>query len=141
MRVPSRITKYYKFASEPQISTFGQLGRQGSRRVLAPLIRMIINWNLVAHCFRNSFLRKLTFTMLIFEIFDFPSIYPSEITPIHIFSLYFMFWWCFTSFLMILEIFKNFHFRSPEGIILKLFLENSVIKYNWNFNLTTENWS
>ena len=34
MSVQHKITKYHEFASEPQISTFGQLGRQGSRRVL-----------------------------------------------------------------------------------------------------------
>ena len=37
-----------------------------------------IFWSLDAYCFRNSFLRKSTFRMLIFEIFIFTSIYPSE---------------------------------------------------------------
>ena len=34
MNVQLKIAKYHKFASRPQISTNGQLGRQGSRRVL-----------------------------------------------------------------------------------------------------------
>ena len=39
-----------------------------------------IFWSLDAYCFRNSFLRKLAFTMLIFEIFIFQSIYLLEYT-------------------------------------------------------------
>ena len=70
-------------------------------------------WNVGAYCFRNSFLRKLRFTMLIFEFFIFQSVLPLKLIQNHLFQLVFMFWWCFTSFLMILEIFRNFHFRSP----------------------------
>ena len=51
-------------------------------------------WNVGAYCFRNSFLRKLRFTMLIFEFFIFQWVLPLKHIPNHLFQLVFMFWWC-----------------------------------------------
>ena len=58
-------------------------------------------------------------TRQVFEFFIFQLILSLKLIQNHLFQLVFMFWWCFTSFLMILEIFGNFHFRSAEVNFLR----------------------